>query len=208
MTYIEPPPTESSQPADIVKYLARYLTGGPISDARLVNYEDGRVTPTARTGKTHGGGADEVEEVKNFRRKNSRRWCLHIFRPASRRCRYMAAGVAVTAERYVAECRGTDAANKCTGQSTGIARCRVDRTTVSGVGRRTGTTGTSPPHKLARHLPARLPAVVHVSREALDDITRSFINLNATTSFVIRDRSQTAARCRTESPSIAAREFG
>ena len=55
VTYIEPPPPESSQPSDIVKYLARYLTGGPISDGRMVNYLDGQVTFQARTGKTHGG---------------------------------------------------------------------------------------------------------------------------------------------------------
>ncbi|MEZ6130377.1 MAG: transposase [Planctomycetaceae bacterium] len=104
VTYIEPPPTESSQPADIVKYLARYLTGGPISDARLVNYEDGQVTFTARTGKTHGG-SDEVEELKLPAEEFVRRWCLHILPPGFTKTRCYGGWSSRHCERYVAECR-------------------------------------------------------------------------------------------------------
>jgi Putative transposase len=73
VTYIQPPPTESSQPQDIVKYLARYLTGGPISDQRLVKYEGGRVTFSARCGTTHGGNtvAAMKSKTSNFRRWKS-----------------------------------------------------------------------------------------------------------------------------------------
>ncbi len=68
VTYIQPPPTESSQPEDIVKYLARYLTGGPISDHRLVSYENGKVTFTARTGcqERPAEAAGAVESVRRI----------------------------------------------------------------------------------------------------------------------------------------------
>lgn len=38
VVYIEPPPTENANPEHVVKYLARYLTGGPISDRRLIDH--------------------------------------------------------------------------------------------------------------------------------------------------------------------------
>lgn len=34
VSYIEPPPREGCGPESVLKYLARYLTGGPISDSR------------------------------------------------------------------------------------------------------------------------------------------------------------------------------
>jgi hypothetical protein len=73
--FIEAPP-ERSQPAHMVKYLARYLTGGPISDGRLISHDRGLVTFWARS--------------KNKTEKNPprpfplagvefvRRWSLHI----------------------------------------------------------------------------------------------------------------------------------
>ena len=61
----------------VAKYLARYLTGGPISDRRLVSDEDGFVTFQARVGDKTGGSKET-----NFRSPPGaefvRRWCLHI----------------------------------------------------------------------------------------------------------------------------------
>ena len=48
--FIEPPPTNESTPKQVLKYLARYMTGGPISDQRLVSCENGIVTFKARAG--------------------------------------------------------------------------------------------------------------------------------------------------------------
>lgn len=104
VTYIQPPPTEASQPQDIVKYLARYQTGGPISDARLVNYERGRVTFTARTGSRHGG-SDEVEDVELPAQEFVRRWCLHILPRGFTKTRGYGGWSNHHLERYVAECR-------------------------------------------------------------------------------------------------------
>ena len=39
VVYIQPPPQETSDPADVLKYLARYMTGGPISDRRLIEVQ-------------------------------------------------------------------------------------------------------------------------------------------------------------------------
>ena len=60
-TYIEKPP-ENSTPEHVLKYLARYMTGGPVSDRRFVRHEHGHVTFTARIGTTRGG-SNQPEEV-------------------------------------------------------------------------------------------------------------------------------------------------
>lgn len=104
VTYIQPPPTESSQPEDIVKYLARYLTGGPISDARIVSYKNGKVTFTARTGTTQGG-SDETEEVRLPAVEFVRRWCLHILPQGFTKTRGYGGYSNHHSQRYVAECR-------------------------------------------------------------------------------------------------------
>jgi hypothetical protein len=49
VVYIEPPPTENARPEHVLKYLARYLTGGPISDQRLIDHQGGKVTFWARS---------------------------------------------------------------------------------------------------------------------------------------------------------------
>ena len=104
VTYIQPPPTESSAPSDIVKYLARYLTGGPISDARLVSYEHGKVTFTARTGTTHGG-SDETEQVNLSTVEFVRRWCLHVLPKGFTKTRGYGGYSNHHGKRYLAECR-------------------------------------------------------------------------------------------------------
>jgi hypothetical protein len=38
VVFIEPPPTEQANPTQVLKYLARYLTGGAISDGRLIGH--------------------------------------------------------------------------------------------------------------------------------------------------------------------------
>lgn len=38
--YVQPPPKQSSRAEHVVRYLARYMTGGPISNHRLVDIDD------------------------------------------------------------------------------------------------------------------------------------------------------------------------
>ena len=47
--YVQPPPKKTSSPEQVVKYLARYMTGGPISDSRLISHEEGQITFWARS---------------------------------------------------------------------------------------------------------------------------------------------------------------
>ncbi len=54
--FIQPPPRNECKPEHIVRYLARYMTGGPISDKRLVKVERAGFTSwldpkTSRAGK-------------------------------------------------------------------------------------------------------------------------------------------------------------
>ncbi len=55
VSYIEPPPRADCPPETVLKYLARYLTGGPISESRIVSADDHHVTFMAREGKVVGG---------------------------------------------------------------------------------------------------------------------------------------------------------
>ncbi len=73
--FIEPPP-ENSQPGHMVKYLARYLTGGPISDGRLISHERSEVTFWTR-GKNKQQG-NQPREFSLPGMEFVRRWSLHI----------------------------------------------------------------------------------------------------------------------------------
>jgi len=77
VVHIESPP-EHSTPQNVVKYLARYLTGGPISDRRLVSHENGFVTLSARRGTKTGGDRGDVIPVRLRGEEFVRRWSLHI----------------------------------------------------------------------------------------------------------------------------------
>ena len=46
--FIEGPPHGQSRPEHVVKYLARYISGGPIADRRLISDQAGKVTFWAR----------------------------------------------------------------------------------------------------------------------------------------------------------------
>ena len=81
VSYIQPPPKQESGeaccPQHVLKYLARYLTGGPISDARIIATDEKEVTFWAREGKTTGGDGHRIPitlPIMEF----TRRWSLHI----------------------------------------------------------------------------------------------------------------------------------
>ncbi len=77
VSYIEPPPCEESHPTQVVKYLGRYLTGGPISDQRIVAADEREVTFLARDGKTPGGDDRQIP-VTISTLEFTRRWALHV----------------------------------------------------------------------------------------------------------------------------------
>lgn len=73
--FIEPPP-KNSQPAQMVKYLARYLTGGPISDRRLISHEQGQVTFWARGKNKQTGNRPRPFSLPAV--EFVRRWTMHV----------------------------------------------------------------------------------------------------------------------------------
>ena len=76
VVYIEPPLTEDAQPEHVLKYLARYLTGGPISDRRLIEHADGQVTFWARSLDKAAGNRPEPYTLTGV--EFTRCWSLHI----------------------------------------------------------------------------------------------------------------------------------
>ncbi len=77
VSFIQPPPTKTSTAEQVVRYLTRYLTGGPISDSRIVAADTSSVTFMAREGVRVGGQREQVPvEVETM--EFMRRWCLHI----------------------------------------------------------------------------------------------------------------------------------
>ena len=79
VVYIEPPPHESASAEQVLKYLARYMAGGPISDRRLVSHDAGKVTFLARSrDKPTDGGRPKQIPITLRGDAFVRRWCLHI----------------------------------------------------------------------------------------------------------------------------------
>ena len=102
--YIQSPPTPDTTPDQVLKYLARYMTGGPISDRRLVAHEHGHVTFRARTGK-QPGGSDETEDVRLPGAEFVRRWALHILPKGYTKTRRYGGYSNPHRQRYMTACR-------------------------------------------------------------------------------------------------------
>ena len=89
----------------MLKYLARYMTGGPISDRRLVRHEDGHVTFSARKGTQAGGDADDVEELMLPGVEFVRRWTMHILPKGYTKTRRFGGYSNHHRKRYMTACR-------------------------------------------------------------------------------------------------------
>jgi len=76
---VQPPPSEGSTPEHVLRYLARYICGGPISNSRLVSDVDGMVTFMARSlEKPAPGEPHQKVEVTIPGAEFVHRWALHI----------------------------------------------------------------------------------------------------------------------------------
>ena len=74
--FIEGPPHDRSNPDQVLKYLARYVTGGPISNGRILRDENDHVTFWARSKNKAGGNRSRPFELSA--REFIRRWSMHI----------------------------------------------------------------------------------------------------------------------------------
>jgi len=79
VVYIQAPPRKNASPERVLKYLARYMTGGPISDRRLVSHVSSEVIFLARsTEKPKRKGPTKLVPVTLSGVEFTRRWSLHI----------------------------------------------------------------------------------------------------------------------------------
>lgn len=74
--FVEGPPHGKSKATDVLKYLARYMSGGPISDRRLISDEDGHVTFWARSKEKSDGNKSQPFHLRGT--EFVRRWSMHI----------------------------------------------------------------------------------------------------------------------------------
>jgi len=99
--YLQPPPSTNASAENLLKYLARYVTGGPISDGRLISHEGGQVTFWARDKSKTGNRVPVRLSGMEF----VRRWSLHILPPGLHRVRYYGGLHPSKREAYQELCR-------------------------------------------------------------------------------------------------------
>ena len=101
VAFIEGPPKQDCPPSVMLKYLTRYLTGGPISDRRIVGEKDGRVYFMARSKRKSEGqvmaSLSRVEFVQQ--------WCLHILPKDFTKTRFFGAWSGSKRRKYTDRCQ-------------------------------------------------------------------------------------------------------
>ena len=104
--FVQPPPTNSTDPIIILKYLARYVSGGPISNSRLVSWENGQVTFLARSKEVAlPGQAKEKVPITISEVEFVRRWATHILPKGFTRVRHYGMSVNRHRAAYLKKCR-------------------------------------------------------------------------------------------------------
>ncbi len=101
--FIEGPPHGQSRPDRVLKYLARYLTGGPISDLRIIGDEDGRVSFWARSKDKAKGNPSRPFSLPG--KEFVRRWAMHILPKGYTRSRHFGGYHGRKRAAYLARCR-------------------------------------------------------------------------------------------------------
>ncbi len=104
VVFIQPPPTTASSGSEVVKYLTRYLTGGPISDYRITAADEHSVTFMAREGTRAGGERKQVPITLPLQ-QFMQRWCLHILPEQLTKTRYFGGWSNNRRDQYMARCR-------------------------------------------------------------------------------------------------------
>jgi hypothetical protein len=79
VVFIEAPPKPDARPEHVLKYLARYMTGGPISDRRLISHDGDIVHFWARSQDKPPAGVRPPSVPEQLPAVEfTRRWALHI----------------------------------------------------------------------------------------------------------------------------------
>lgn len=104
--FVQHAPEGCNDPATVVKYLARYTSGGPISDKRIVKAEDGKVTFRVRDNRSAKPGQRKrqvpltIDELEF-----TRRWALHVLPKGFVRVRSYGHASHSNCQDYLARCR-------------------------------------------------------------------------------------------------------
>lgn len=101
--FVEGPPHGKSRPTDVLKYLARYIAGGPISDRRMISDEDGVVRFWARSKDKSKGNPSEPFPLKGT--EFVRRWTMHILPKGYTRSRSYGGYHGTKRAAYLNRCR-------------------------------------------------------------------------------------------------------
>jgi hypothetical protein len=107
--FIEGPPQGKSDPANVVKYLASYLTGGPISDRRIIRADKDEVWFWARPKKNSSSSKHRGMNRQQPFRLNAlqfmRRWTMHILPKGLTRSRCYGGYHGSKRKSYLEKCR-------------------------------------------------------------------------------------------------------
>jgi Putative transposase/Transposase zinc-binding domain len=102
VVFIEGPPTPNSKAEHVLKYLARYITGGPIANSRLIANEAGEVSFWARSMDKSKKG--DRAKVSYSGVEFVRRWSLHILSKGFTRSRFYGGWSNTRRKDYIRTC--------------------------------------------------------------------------------------------------------
>jgi hypothetical protein len=104
--YIDGPPNGKSDPEHVLKYLARYLTGEPISDSRIIGDDGERVTFWARSkDKSAKPSSNRRRPFQLSGAEFVRRWAMHILPKGFTRTRCYGGYHTTKKKVYLEQCR-------------------------------------------------------------------------------------------------------
>lgn len=107
--FIQGPPHGKSDPRQVVKYLAGYLTGGPIADGRLIRADEDEVhfwaRPKRAAGEPKHKGMNRARPYRLNARQFMQRWSLHILPKGFTRSRCYGGYHGSKRTAYLQQCR-------------------------------------------------------------------------------------------------------
>lgn len=101
--FVEGPPRGESRPVHVLRYLTRYLSGGPIHDGRIIADEDGWIKFWARSKDKRKQGRREVKKLRGA--EFVRRWAMHILPKGFVRSRRYGGYHTTQSQVYLQRCR-------------------------------------------------------------------------------------------------------
>lgn len=114
--FIEGPPNGQSHPEHVLKYLTRYLSGGPIHDGRIISDDGHCVKFWARSKDKRRGNTPRPFPLRGI--EFFRRWAMHILPKGYTRTRRYGGYHPTKSQDYLGRCRQLLAAEEISQEST------------------------------------------------------------------------------------------